>query len=270
MHDIDLDALEEAYEHALALEKAGKSENAIDAWRTVLALDPDDRGGAAIRLAALGATDAPAKAPDAYVATLFDQHADVFETILVDQLGYAVPMQAEAALKRDAPGPYECMLDLGCGTGLSGVCFGDCAGHVTGVDLSEEMIAATDETECYHALFVGEAVRFMQEADERWDLVSATDVLPYIGDLSAFFEGLSRVTEPGGVVALSSETLPPALMAGRDYAVTPHHRFAHAQDYLRRLLATGGFSPFVFEAITVRREQDMPIPGWLVLARKDR
>ena len=51
MHDIDLDALEEAYEHALALEKAGKSGDAIDAWRAVLALDPDDRGGAAIRLA---------------------------------------------------------------------------------------------------------------------------------------------------------------------------------------------------------------------------
>ena len=41
-------------------------------------------------MAAMGEGETPASAGDAYVATLFDQHADDFEDILVRQLGYGV------------------------------------------------------------------------------------------------------------------------------------------------------------------------------------
>ena len=39
----------------------------------------------------MGRADAPERAPDAYVATLFDQNAEHFDDMLVEQLGYAVP-----------------------------------------------------------------------------------------------------------------------------------------------------------------------------------
>lgn len=46
----------------------------------------------------MGRGAVPLKAPDAYVSTLFDQHAEMFDTILVDQLGYDVPLQLREML----------------------------------------------------------------------------------------------------------------------------------------------------------------------------
>ncbi len=68
----DDDALADAYDRALGLEKSGDHEAAAQAYRKLLTLDPDDHCGAAIRLAAMGRGETPKKAPDAYVAMLFD------------------------------------------------------------------------------------------------------------------------------------------------------------------------------------------------------
>ena len=51
MKKIDEDALAEAYNRALTLEKSGDFNAAAKAYAEVLALDPDDHGGAAVRLA---------------------------------------------------------------------------------------------------------------------------------------------------------------------------------------------------------------------------
>ena len=51
-------------------------------------------------LAAMGASGVPDKAPDAYVSTLFDQHAGIFEIILVNHLDYCVPIIARDAFDR--------------------------------------------------------------------------------------------------------------------------------------------------------------------------
>ncbi len=92
MKKIDEEALAEAYNRALALEKAGDIDAAVKAYHQVLDIDPEDHGGAAVRIAAMGRGETPPRAPDAYVETLFDQHAESFEDILVEQLGYAVPV----------------------------------------------------------------------------------------------------------------------------------------------------------------------------------
>src|SRR5690606_33202058 len=137
----DQEALAEAYNRALDLEKSGDFNAAAEAYRKVLEIDPDDHGGAAVRLASMGRGQVPPKAPDAYVSTLFDQHAEMFDSILVDQLGYDVPLQLrEMLLELDDEFFAERMLDLGCGTGLSADALDDMAGHKTGVDISENMI----------------------------------------------------------------------------------------------------------------------------------
>ena len=177
---IDEEALAEAYDRALTLEKAGEVDAAAAAYRECLALDPDDHGGAAVRLAALGRGETPASAGDAYVATLFDQHADDFEDILVRQLGYGVPGLIAEQLVEIAPGPFERMLDLGCGTGLAGEALADWAEIRLGVDLSEGMIEICFDKGVYDQLFIGEAVGFLEDFDEPepFDLMVAADVLP--------------------------------------------------------------------------------------------
>lgn len=266
--EVDLDALARAYERGLARERAGDRDGAIAAYRTALALDPMDRGGVSVRLAALGAGETPERAPEAYVATLFDQNAAQFDEMLVDQLGYAVPLMIRELMERHGLPRAARLLDLGCGTGLTGESLADRADHLTGVDLSEGMLDEADAKGAYDQLYVGDATAFLEEAEEPpWDLVVATDMVPYLGDLRAFVAALAARCLPGGHVALSTETLPGRDFAGRDYRVGPKHRFAHAPSYLRGLLADHGFGIVAFEDITVRLEEGVPVPGHLVLAR---
>ena len=266
---VDDDPLAEAYNRGLALEKAGDREGAAKAYAEVLVLDPADHGGVAVRLAAMGAGPVPESASEAYVATLFDQNAASFDDMLVDQLGYAVPMLVRERLgDLGLTGPFPRLLDLGCGTGLTGVSMADLAGEITGVDLSEQMLDEAHERDCYDALYIAEAVAFLAESGEGpWDLIAATDVLPYMGALEAFFEAARREIRPGGLLVYSCETLHEDVLAGQSYTVGPKHRFAHDPAYLARLMAPG-FEVLHDEAITVRYDEGAPVPGYLIIARR--
>lgn len=269
MNDDVEEALAEAYEAALAHEKAGRLDEAAKAYREVLALNPADPGGAAVRLAAIGRGEVPDKAPAAYVATLFDQHAEVFDGILVDQLGYAVPMMVRERVQALGLGPFRRMLDLGCGTGLSAEALEDMAAHITGVDLAEGMIEIADEKELFHDLYVADAELFLAEIElDPWDLIAATDVLPYLGDAAPFFGAVARRLEPAGVFVFSTETESAATLNGRSWMVTPHHRYAHDRAYIERMLAAAGLSVTEITDIIVRHERGAPIPGHLVFATR--
>jgi 2-polyprenyl-6-hydroxyphenyl methylase/3-demethylubiquinone-9 3-methyltransferase len=234
----------------------------------VLAIDPDDHGGAAVRIAAMGRGETPPKAPDAYVETLFDQHAEVFEDVLVEQLGYHVPMLVRQRLQALGLGPFKRLLDLGCGTGLTGGALRDVVEDITGIDLSENMVEIAHEKEVYETLFVAEVEDFLEDNDEEpFDIITATDVLPYLGALEPLFFGTAENLTPGGLFIFSSETLPDDVMAGRAYMVGPHQRFAHAQDYVRERLAATGFTVIEITDINVRLEEGKPTPGHLVVAK---
>lgn len=268
MIDEPEDALADAYERALKLEKSGETDTAAAAYREVLVLDPADHAGAAVRLAAMGRGEVPHKAPDAYVATLFDQHADVFDIMLVDQLGYSVPLQVRQLMIDRGLGPFERMLDLGCGTGLSGEALRDRAAHITGVDVSEGMVEIAHDKEVYEELYVAEAVQFLAGTDDAaWDLIVATDVLPYLGGVDELFAGAVARLREGGLFVFSTETLPAEALAGRSFMVGPKQRFAHDESYILASLAGHGFECALMQQIVVRFDEGEPIHGHLVLAR---
>ncbi|WP_395775027.1 methyltransferase domain-containing protein [Agrobacterium pusense] len=265
---IDEEALAEAYNRALALEKAGDVDAAVKAYEEVLAIDPEDHGGAAVRIAAMGRGEQPSKAPDAYVETLFDQHAEAFEDILVEQLGYAVPMMVRQRLQTLNLGPFKRLLDLGCGTGLTGEALRDMADDITGIDISENMVEIAHDKDLYETLYVAEVEDFLEDNDdEPFDIITATDVLPYLGALEPLFFGAAENLNAGGLLIFSSETLPEEIMAGRPYMVGPHQRFAHAETYVRERLAATGFEVVEVTDINVRMQDGNPTPGHLVIAK---
>ncbi|MHB0951894.1 MAG: methyltransferase domain-containing protein [Allorhizobium sp.] len=265
---IDEEALAEAYNRALALEKAGDIDAAVKAYGEVLAIDPEDHGGAAIRIAALGRGETPPKAPDAYVETLFDQHAEAFEDILVEQLGYAVPVMVRQRLHTLGLGPFKRMLDIGCGTGLTGGTLRDMADDITGIDISEKMVEIAHEKDLYETLYVAEAEDFLEDNDEEpFDLITATDVLPYLGALEPLFFGAAENMVPGGLFIFSSETRPDEVMAGRPFMVGQHQRYVHSEAYIRERLAATGFEIVEITEINVRMQDGEPSPGHLVIAR---
>ncbi|MFN3719315.1 MAG: methyltransferase domain-containing protein [Rhizobium rhizophilum] len=269
MARIDEEALAEAYNRALALEKAGDIDAAVNAYQEVLAIDPEDHGGASVRIAALGRGEAPPKAPDAYVETLFDQHADAFEDILVEQLGYTVPMMVRQRLQALNLGPFKRLLDLGCGTGLTGGTLRDMVDDMTGIDISEKMVEIAHEKDLYETLYVAELEDYLEDNDdEGFDLVTATDVLPYLGALEPLFFGTAENIADGGIFVFSSETRPADVMAGRPFMVGPHQRFVHAEAYVRERLTATGFELVEITDINVRMQDGEPSPGHLVVAKK--
>ena len=266
MAKIDEDALAEAYNRALALEKSGDIDAAVKAYEEVLAIDPEDHGGASVRIASLGRGEAPPKAPDAYVETLFDQHAEAFEDILVEQLGYAVPALVRQRLQALGLGPFKRMLDLGCGTGLTGGTLRDMVDDITGLDISENMVELAHEKDLYETLYVAEVEDFLEDNDEEaFDLITATDVLPYLGALEPLFFGAAENMVAGGLFIFSSETLDPS--DTRTYAVGPHQRYLHSEAYIRERLASTGFEIIEISDINVRMQDGNPSPGHLVIAR---
>ncbi|MEO0819190.1 MAG: methyltransferase domain-containing protein [Pseudomonadota bacterium] len=265
-----LDRLAEAYDRGLACERAGDPEGAAAAFRDCLMIDPDDRGGASVRLAALGAGPAPERAPPAYVATLFDQHADSFEMTLVMSLGYAVPERIAETLAALAPGDpprFARVLDLGCGTGLVGEALGEMAAEIEGIDLSEGMLDVADEKEIYAGFHIGDAVAFLEQADGvAWDLIVAADVLPYLGAVEPLFNAVALRLAPGGLFAFSTEALPAEAQEGQVWAVGPKQRYGHDPDQLVALLDARGLVLRHIEAVTVRYESGVPAAGHLIVA----
>jgi SAM-dependent methyltransferase len=83
------------------------------------------------------------------------------------------------------------VLDLGCGTGLVAMAIGDLPiESFTGVDLSPRMLAHARAKRIYAELREGDIIADLNSHSQRWPLITAADVLCYMG-------GLSRVMETG-------------------------------------------------------------------------
>jgi predicted TPR repeat methyltransferase len=263
------EALEKAYNRGLLLESKGDIEGAVAAYHEALALDPDDPGGLAVRLAALGAGPTPETASPAYVELLFEQHAGNFEDILVRQLHYSVPTLLREKFEKLGLSPFARMLDLGCGTGLCGEALREYAGEIIGIDIAETMVDFAEDKDVYDGLYVGEILSFLEDNEEEpFDVVVAADVLPYLGAVEPLFAGVATCLRTDGVFAFSTEMLRKNA-AGARYAVGRNRRFLHAETYLRDRLAAAGFTILAMDEINVRDEDGAPSPGHLVMVRRN-
>lgn len=216
-------------------------------------------------LAAVEARDAPPASPHAYVQGLFDGYADEFDQHLVERLHYQGHRHLVDGLLAISGRRYESALDLGCGTGLCGALVRPHVNRLTGVDLSARMLDKARELGVYDRLEQGDVVEFMGRDDQRHELLLASDVLIYIGDLQPLFEAARRVMERG-VFCFSVE-----LAEGSDagFQLQPSLRYAHSKPYLLRLAAQHGFSLIAMRSAPVREDQREPVDGLYVYLERE-
>ncbi len=275
------DAALPSYERALALQPGharawtlrgsllrdlGRRDEAVAAFEHAIAHggDPALNG---FFLAALDGRAAPPGAPGSYVRQLFDGYAAQFDAHLTQVLRYDVPRRIAARLAaRAAPDGRRLRhaLDLGCGTGLSGVALQPLCQRIDGVDLSRAMLARAAATGVYTQLDEVDLVEHLQRSAHRHDLVVAADVFVYLGDLAPAFAGVSRVLEPGGWFAFSVERADDTA----DHVLRGSLRYAHRERYLRSLAQAHGLAVVDLDAVVVREEQRTPIDGLLVLLQR--
>ena len=245
------------------LQALGRHDEALASFREAVRLRPDF-AEAAYKLAALSGERPPASAPAEYVAALFDGYAGEYDQHLTSTLQYRVPQVLRALLAEQVPeGSVLNVLDLGCGTGLSGAALRGLARQLTGIDLSPRMLARARERGFYDHLIEGDIVQVLAGQDASFDLVVAADVFVYIGDLEAVLASAGRVLRPGGWLAFSVESL-----SEGEYRLQPTGRYAHAPAYIEALARRHGFERVAQQAVTLRVEQGRPVAGQLQLWRR--
>ena len=255
-----------------ALLARGATAEAIGCYEQVVKLEPDN----AIKhlVAALSGGESE-RAPSDYVEKLFDEYAQRFDTHLVEVLSYDDPQRLAALLAPhfDPDGKKWMILDLGCGTGLSGAAIAPFARHLVGVDLSSKMLDKARERHVYHRLEQMELIAMMRgEPESSYDLLFATDVCIYLGRLDDLASEAQRLLRPGGLFAFSVESLDAsneeaAPTTRRDYHLDVTGRYAHSRAYLTALATREGFDVLTTANTQSRLEQGKPVEGYLVLWR---
>jgi predicted TPR repeat methyltransferase len=252
-------------------DRLGDREGAIAAFRQARDYDVEDYHGARLQLARLGADDVNPAMTAVYVQRLFDQHAPNFDQSLLERLDYRAPELLRAALEeacRKAARPFHfaSLLDLGCGTGLSGAAFRDVTDHMVGMDLSAGMLAEAKAKEIYDRLDEGELVEYVSRPEwqgANLELIVAADVFVYVADLAPSLAAIAGALARNGLLAFTVET-----HDGEGSKLGTTLRYAHARDYVWDVLNDAGWEVVTLRKASTRTEKGEPVPGLVVVAKK--
>jgi predicted TPR repeat methyltransferase len=169
--------------------------------------------------------------------------------LLAEAVGAVLP--ANAALS---------VLDLGCGTGLSGLALKPFARRLEGVDLSPRMLDAARARGIYTALHEADLLAFLPTRRAGYDLIAAADVLNYLGDLAPALAAMRAALRANGVAAFSLETGDIA-----PFELAEGMRYRHAPAHARALAEAAGFAVLSETLVTLREERGRPVAGLLMI-----
>ncbi|MEO5336951.1 MAG: methyltransferase domain-containing protein, partial [Magnetospirillum sp. WYHS-4] len=218
---------------------------------------------AAVALATL--EERPVSLPADFVRCLFDEFSERYDDHMRRRLRYKGPEHVLDALRRTGglePGLYD-VLDLGCGTGLSGEAIRPFARRLEGIDVSAGMVAKARERGIYDALAVADMLAALGAA-ARWDLILAVDALVYVGDLGPVLAAVAQALRPHGRFAGTVEE-----SAGPDLELKPTRRFGHARGHVERTVAAAGLRLACLESASYREEKLVPVPSLIFVAVKE-
>jgi predicted TPR repeat methyltransferase len=244
-------------------ERLGDRDGAVAAFAAARDADREDYHGARLHLARLGVGEATPAMTGVYVRRLFDQHAPEFDRALVERLDYRGPQLLLDAVRAQTSQRLGSVLDLGCGTGLSGAAFRPFCDWLSGVDISSGMVEQARGKGLYDRLAVADLLEFLaSEAGAQNHLALAADVFVYCSDIAPIAAGVAKVLAPGGLFAFSVET-----HEGAGVRMQESLRYAHGTDHVRDAIAAAGLQLLQLSEASTRTERGEPVPGLVVVAK---
>ena len=162
--------------------------------------------------------------PDAKATqSFYDDWAESYDAEIAEN-GYATPTRCAEALARHLTDPGAPVLDIGCGTGLSGVAL-KMQGftQIDGTDLSSEMLERAGERFIYRNLFAGDMNRPLPVPDGLYTAATAVGVINPGHAPPETIDGVLDMLPTGGylVFSLNDHALAePAFPAKVDEVVT--------------------------------------------------
>lgn len=134
---------------------------------------------------------------------MYDRWAKVYDRDLEDG-EYQQPARCAAALREQINETDISVLDVGCGTGFSGLALSNAGfGTIDGCDLSQGMLDKAGELGVYGRLFACDLnLPPLEVADQTYDAVTAVGVFSFGHVLPDAVDELLRVTKPGGTIII--------------------------------------------------------------------
>lgn len=212
------------------------------------------------------------RCPPEYVESLYSSFAANFDDLLVNKLGYQTPTLLRKTVDEFIPVERDLIrnaIDLGCGTGLSGISFCDLvSNNFVGVDLSPEMVEKATLRNCYNNVVVEDVETYLEGITcGSVHLILACDVFVYLGDLEKVFFGAKNALASNGFFTFSTEAL--LSNSERDYFLHDCARFAHNTKYVERLAREYGFCICKIHQVPIRKNKGKQVQGNLVVLRKE-
>lgn len=243
----------------------GRRDEARAAYERYFERHPEDAEVEHLLIALRDATP-PARMPDRAVLQLYARFAEFYDETMSDDLEYRAPVLLERAIAAALGERRElAVLDLGCGTGLSGQALRPLARRLIGVDLSPAMVDRARARGVYDGLCVAEITAFLQaeaEVQRHFDLIASCDALIYFSDLRQVVVPAALTLVRGGLLAITVER-------GDAYpcALADSGRFTHHRDHVIETAAAARLSVVSMEDAVLRYEYGNPVQGLVAVFR---
>jgi predicted TPR repeat methyltransferase len=251
-----------SYNMGMALQEKGKLKEAITFFRRVIDLEPKNVSARHLLAALTGKTTEIA--PRQYVAELFDEYSKRFDQHLLKELRYETPRLLRQSLNSlvNEDACFRNTIDLGCGSGLSGIEFRTISDRLCGVDISPRMLAEANKKGIYDLLQLGDVVEYLNDTDEKYDLFVAADVFTYIGNLEPIFAAVRKCTLGPAYFLFSTESCDRS-----HYVLRQTGRYAHSVSYIQLLAKKHDFVIKTNQSAALRKEGEESVIGNLFIIK---
>ncbi len=207
----------------------------------------------------------PTNIPQTFVQDLFAQYADHYNQHMKSTLNYQLPGTMRAFFGKHIQLQKTLnVLDLGCGTGLSGIAFKDLAKNIIGVDLSLAMLKQAQDLKVYDYLLQANInCSIPGEYKNYFQLIISVEVLSYIGALESLFINVSNTLCTHGWFLFSIEEI-----INHDYSLQPSGRFAYNNNYIIKCANNSNLTILASETTPLREHLNKSLFGKIYLCQK--
>lgn len=229
--------------------------------RQALAINPEDTVSAHMLHALDG--DSEAQTSPEYAHNLFNNYALYYDQHMQGTLNYSIPQHIAREIHKLKLPQNAQTLDLGCGTGLTGIVLREVSKHLTGVDIAAKMLAQAKEKHIYDDLIEAEINQFLQKNKQHYDIIIAADVLPYFGALDALFQDIQQHLHEQGYFIFTTE-----ISSQNPWFLQTSARFSHNPEYIKQLATQNQLQLIKQERVPARMQNQQLLEVMLYVLQK--
>jgi len=243
-------------------------EKANQHYHRCLDLLETDLYGVQLKLAHFEKGELPARSPDKLIMESYESKASNWDQDVnratMEFLGPQIIQSELDRLYPDTNRPNDLnIIDLGCGTGLCGEYLQPLASCLDGVDLSPHMLKIATAKKLYDNLHCKEILDFLQENDSSYDLITASGVIIFFGQLEKLHQLISDQLRQNGIFIYTTY-----VSKESDIDIRSNLHFSHSEKYLRKCAEQASLKIEMLQEVIHEYDYGEAQKGFIVTLRK--